>query len=369
MNRNIIWIGLLSLSFSTYSQKYEFQTVKEIKCTPVLSQGQTGTCWSYSSTSFLESEIMRISGKSIDLSEMYNVRHTYMKKAWNYIMRQGKAQFGEGGLNHDVIHSAKKHGIVPLNVFTGLKYNTTHNHKELEKELETLIKNYTDASKKLDPKWKDEVNTILDKHLGQDVKSFVYEGKNYTPISFLEMTGLKMNDYITISSFSHEPFYEKFILDIPDNFSNESFYNLPLDEFIKNIDYALDNGFTLGFDGDVSEPTFSAKHGIAVMPKYETDYVLAKTEIVEETDVTQEFRQQEFENFNTTDDHLMHIVGKLKDQKGNLYYKIKNSWGSDKNGHEGYIYMSVPYLKLKCVAIMLHKDGLTKQTRKNLDIK
>jgi len=299
---------------------------------------------------------------------MYNVRHTYPKKAWNYVMRQGKAQFSEGGLNHDVIDSAISFGIVPVSSYSGLVGNATvFNHSKMVEELENLLKSYTDPSKKLDPKWKKEVADILDKHMGTDVIEFTYEGKKYTPKTFLEMTKLKLGDYVTISSFTHEPFYKKFILDIPDNFSNGSFYNLPLEEFIQNIDYALENGYTLALDADVSEATFSAKNGIAVVPENEADNKTILKEIKKEMNITPEFRQQEFENFNTTDDHLMHIVGKLKDQKGNIYYKVKNSWGTD-NGNGGYVYMSVPYMKLKAISVLVSKDALTKKTKKELGL-
>jgi len=368
MKRNFFSIALLTIAFSAYSQKYEFQTIKDIEATPVISQGQTGTCWSFSSTSFLEAEIIRTSGKQIDLSEMYNVRHTYPKKAWNYVMRQGKAQFSEGGLNHDVIDSAIDFGIVPVSAYTGLVGNaSTFNHSKMVEELESLLKPYASLEQKLEPKWKKEVSDILDKHMGADVSEFTFEGKKYTPKSFLEMTKLKLEDYVTISSFTHEPFYKKFILDIPDNFSNGSFYNLPLDEFIQNIDNALDNGYTLALDADVSEATFSAKSGIAVVPENTADNKTILKEIKKEKNITPEFRQQEFENFNTTDDHLMHIVGKLKDQKGNIYYKVKNSWGTD-NGNVGYVYISVPYMKLKAISVMVNKNALTKNTKKELGL-
>lgn len=369
MRQTFLPIALLAFAFSAYSQKYEFQTIKDIEATPVISQDITGTCWSFSSTSFLEAEIIRTTGRKIDLSEMYNVRNTYPKKAWNYVMRQGKAQFGEGGLNHDVINSAMQFGIVPLTAYSGLVGNATkHDHSKMVKELEDLLKKYADPSKKLDPKWKTEVEAILDKYMGANVTEFTYDGKKYTPKSFLEMTKLNLKDYVTITSFTNEPYYKTFILDIPDNFSNGSFYNMPLDEFVQNVDNALDKGYTLALDADVSEKTFSGKNGIAVIPENEADEKTILTEIKPEKNITPEFRQQEFENFNTTDDHLMHIVGKVKDQKGNIYYKVKNSWGSKNLGNDGYIYMSVPYLRLKTISVLLHKDGLLKKTKKELGV-
>ena len=369
MKTNFITIALLSVVFSISAQKYNFQTVKVIDAEPVISQGNTGTCWSFSSTSFLEAEIIRMTGKKIDLSEMYNVRHTYPKKAWNFVMRQGKAQFSEGGLNHDVINSARAAGMVPQEVYSGLVGNSEkHDHSKMTEELEILLEKHANPAVKLDPKWKSEVNTILDQYMGKDISEFTFEGKKYTPKTFLEMTKLQLDDYVTITSFTHEPFYKTFILDVPDNFSNGAFYNLPLDEFVKNIDNALEKGYTLALDADVSEKTFSGKYGIAVIPENESDEKTILTEIKKEKKITPEFRQQEFENFNTTDDHLMHIVGTVKDQKGTMYYKVKNSWGSDKltSGHDGYIYMSVPYLKLKAISVLVHKDALLKNTRKEI---
>jgi bleomycin hydrolase len=369
MKRILLCAALVLAAISGHSQKYEFQTVKDISCTPVTSQGQTGTCWSFSTTSFLEAEIIRISGKKIDLSEMYNVRHTYPKKAWNYVMRQGHAQFGEGGLNHDVINSAMDFGIVPLEAYPGLvNGQSVFNHGKMVGELEALVKANADPSKKPDPNWQKQVNEILDANMGKDVTEFTYGGKKYTPKSFLEMTGLKLQDYVTITSFTHRPFYTNFILDIPDNFAYGSFYNVPLDEFVKVVDNALEKGYTVALDADVSEKTFSGKSGVAVIPESDTDAKAILTEIKPEKKVTQELRQAEFENFNTTDDHLMHIVGKMKDQKGNIYYKVKNSWGSENVANSGFVYMSVPYLRLKAISVMVNKNALDGNVRKKLTI-
>jgi len=203
--------------------------------------------------------------------------------------------------------------------------------------------------------------------MGKNPTEFTYEGKKYTPQTFFESTKLNPKDYVTISSFTHEPFYKPFLLDIPDNFSNGLFYNMPLDEFIQNIDNALDNGYTLSLDADVSEATFGRKNGIAVIPQNEGDASAILTEIKPEKNITPEYRQSQFENFSTTDDHLMHIVGKVKDQKGNMYYKVKNSWGT-KSGYDGYYYMSVPYMKLKAISVLLHKDGLSAKTKTSLGV-
>jgi bleomycin hydrolase len=369
MKTRFLSIALLSLAFNSYAQNYEFKTIKDIEATPILSQDKTGTCWSFSTTSFLESEIIRITGKKIDLSEMYTIRNTYPKKATNYVMRQGKAQFSEGGLNHDVINSARDFGLVPQSAYSGLiQDEATHNHSEMVAVLESMLKTYvSNPAKKLSPHWKESVSAILDIYLGKNVTEFAFEGKKYTPMTFLEMTKINPASYIAISSYTNQPFYKPFLLNIPDNFSNGLFYNLPLDEYIQNIDNALDNGFTVALDSDVSENTFSSKSGIAVIPANIEDEKTILTEIKPEKNISQEYRQQEFENLDTTDDHLMHIVGKVKDQNGNIYYKVKNSWGT--NGkNNGFVYMSIPYMRLKSISVLLHKDGLSKKTRSSLGI-
>ncbi len=364
---------LLGFGFLTSSaQNYEFQTVIDIETTPVISQDITGTCWSFSTSSFLESEIIRLTGKQIDLSEMYQVRNTYPKKAENYIMRQGKAQFSQGGLAHDVINSVADFGLVPASVYTGLTENEKqHNHSELEAVLNAMLKVYVDnPNKKLSSKWKEAVSTVLDVYLGKNPTEFTFEGKKYTPKSFAEFTKIKPENYVTLTSFSHQPFYKSFILNIPDNFSNGSMYNLPLDEFIQNIDNALAKGYSLSLDCDVSEATFSAKYGVAFVPKNEEDTKTGLAEIIDEMPISQAYRQVEFENYTTTDDHLMHIVGTVKDQKGKIYYKVKNSWGTDEkrvtNG--GFVYMSVAYMQLKAISVLVHKEALIKDTRKKLNL-
>ncbi len=351
--------GLMSLGM--FAQNYQFQNVIDVKSTPVISQDKTGTCWSYATTSFLESEIIRMTGKQIDLSEMFNVRNTYMEKAENYVMRQGSAQFSQGALAHDVLKSAEKYGLVPLEVFKGKDDSEEkHDHTEMEATLKGMLDAYT-KTKKLSPKWRKAVNAVLDIYLGENPTEFTFEGKKYTPKSFMAYTKINPKDYVSLTSFTHHPFNESFILNIPDNFSNGSFYNVPIDELVKKVDNALAKGYTISLDCDVSEVGFSAKEGIAVVPVNAEDKEKNfLKEISEEIKVTQEFRQQEFENYNTTDDHLMHIVGKVKDQNGNVYYVVKNSWGStgERIGNNGYIYMSVPYLKLKTISVTMHKDAL-----------
>jgi len=371
--KNLIFILLFIISiFSASAQNYEFQEVIDVERLPVISQDNTGTCWSFSTSSFLESEIIRVSGKKIDLSEMFQARTTYMAKAENYVMRQGKANFSEGALAHDVINSFSKYGLVPNSVYDGLDDNSTkHNHAEMVAVLEAMLKVYVEnPGNKLSPNWKQAINAVLDIYLGSIPSKFEYEGKNYTPKTFAEFLKINPENYVTLTSFQHEPYYKSFILNIPDNFSNGSMYNLPLDEFMNSIDFALENGYSLSLDCDVSETTFSGKYGIAFVPENEEDSKTGLAEIVVEKNISPEFRQQEFENLTTTDDHLMHIVGKVKDQKGNVYYKVKNSWGTDekKVANDGYVYMSVAYVRLKAISILVHTDGISKNTKKKLGI-
>ncbi|WP_111708634.1 C1 family peptidase [Lutibacter citreus] len=385
MKNTILTLALFLNSFLFYAQednavtvnlpsaqKYNFTTVVDIEASAVKSQGNTGTCWSFSGSSFLESEIFRNTGELIDLSEMYTVRQTYPTKAWDYVMRQGKIQFSEGGLAHDVLNSVKNYGLVPQNAFTGLKNNATkYDHSlivpAIKEVLDAYIKNGSNSKY---PDWKSSVDSILNSHLGNVPKSFVYNGITYTPESFLKKTKVKTTDYVTLTSFLHQPYNSSFILNIPDNFSNGMFYNIPLNELVSITDRALKKGFTIALDCDVSEKTFSPKNGIAIIPNNPENNKKGLTYIVKEKEITPEFRQHEFENYNTTDDHLMHIVGMVKDQKGNEYYKVKNSWGgnSERIGNNGYVYMSKAFFKLKTISIFVHKNGLKKSLKKELNI-
>ncbi len=353
-------------------QKYEFTSVIDIEASAVKNQGNTGTCWSFSASSFLESEIYRNTGEIIDISEMYNVRNTYPTKAWNYVMRQGKIQFSEGGLAHDVLNAVKTYGLVPESAYSGLKNDATnHNHSKLVPELTKVLDNYIKNDKKSAyPNWSVSVDSILDLHLGKTPETFFYEGMTYTPKSFLDKTNIKTSDYITLTSFTHQPYNSNFILNIPDNFSNGLFYNITLDKLVSETDNALKKGYTIALDCDVSEKTFSSKYGIAVLPKKIEDNEKALTYIVNENDITPEFRQQEFENYNTTDDHLMHIIGMVKDQNGNEYYKVKNSWGTNREriGNNGYVYMSKAFFKLKTISILVHKNALSEDLKDEIKI-
>ena len=354
-----ILITLLLITNVIFAQKYTFKTIKDIKASNVKSQGKTGTCWSFSASSFIESEIYRKTKKTVDISEMFTVRNTYDDKAWNYVMRQGKIQFSEGGLAHDVINSIRDNGLVTEQAFSGLQEGQkNYNHTTIIKQIKPILDDYIKNGKNSGhPNWKKDIAKILNKEIGVAPTEFIFEGKKYTPKKFAAEMQFNTNEYITLTSFLHVPFYEKFVLNIPDNFSNGSMYNIDMDSLIKIMVNAVNNGYTIVLDVDVSEKTFNVEKGIAVLPKSKEENKLALTEIVEEKKINQKYRQQEFENYNTTDDHLMHIVGMVVDQKNNLYFKVKNSWGK-KMGNDGYVYMSIPYLKLKMISILLHKDAV-----------
>ncbi|MGB1042024.1 MAG: aminopeptidase C [Tenacibaculum sp.] len=354
---------------SVTAQEYQFTTINDIESTQVKSQGRTGTCWSFSTTSFLESEIIRLTGKNVDLSEMYTVRNTYSDKAHNYLYRQGKTQFSEGGLGHDVINSVAKYGLVPEQVYTGLSLGQEkHNHAEVVVVLKAMLDAYIkNPAKQLSQKWKAATESVLDVYLGNKKEKFDFEGKEYTPQSFAKKMKIEASNYITLTSFNHAALYDEFILNIPDNFSNGSFYNVSLDELVAVTEAAIKKGYTIELDCDVSEKTFSSKNGVAFVPASSLDVEKGLKEIVKEKKITPAFRQAEFENFNTTDDHLMHIVGLVKDQKGNQYFKVKNSWGSNQ-GNNGYVYMSVPYFKLKTISVLLHKDAISKELKEKIKL-
>ena len=367
-------IIVFAFAKANYAQEtpatYIFTDIVNLETTPVISQGNTGTCWSFSTSSFLESEIIRLTGEKVDLSEMYTVRNTYPVKAENYVMRQGKAQFSEGGLAHDVINSVAQYGLVPLDAYTGLApTENRHSHAELVAVVKAMLDTYIDnPGRSLSKKWKSAVSSVLDIYLGSNLSDFQYKGQTYTPQSFAKAMKINTNEYFSLTSFTHAPFYQSFILNIPDNFSNGSFYNLPLEEFVENIDHALDQGFTVTLDCDVSETTFSSKQGVAVIPASDENKKMAVLGPKPEKNVSQLLRQDAFESFSTTDDHLMHITGKAKDQHGNIYYKVKNSWGTDpgRTKYNGYVYMSVSYIKLKAISVLMHKDAIQKKSAKKL---
>ncbi len=353
---------------------YTFTKDYEVKYTPIKNQARTGTCWCFSTVSFLESEAIRKGKGEFDLSEMYVVRNTYPKKADNYVRKGGTANFGEGGQAHDVINQIKEYGIVPEEVYTGLNIDEPrHNHGELSAILDNMLKAIVGKKGgKLTPRWKEAFNSVLDVYLGKTLDQFDYKGKTYTPKSFLK-DELEINpaDYVELTSYTHHPFYNKIKLEIPDNWTDQEYYNLPIDKLVEVMDNALENGYSVEWDGDVSEKFFNQKKGFAVVPLKNWDDMSGAereekiTKPIDEKIITQELRQKAFDNYSATDDHLMHIVGLYHDQKGNKFYYTKNSWGTDFS-YGGFIYMSQSYISLNTIAIMVHKDAVPKVIREKL---
>jgi len=366
MKKSFLLYLFLFLAFSLQAQ-YQFTMLSDCHCTTIKNQQNTGTCWSFATSSFLESELLRMGKPDYDLSEMYFVRTSYQQKAKNYILRQGKAQFGQGGLAHDVINAFKTGGAIPESVYSGkLPGDYMYDHSEMEPALSGLLSVFV-KQKRPSPKWLNGFTGLMDAYMGDAPEEFEYKGKKYTTRSFAEELGINPSDYVSFTSYSHHPFYSSFVLEIPDNWSNGSYYNVTEEDLVAIAEYAIDKGYSVAWDGDVSERGFSGSKGVAVLP------VDAKrpdlfTEPGEEISVTQELRQETFENYSTTDDHLMHITGIAKDQNSTRYYYVKNSWGEN-SPNQGYVYMSEPYFRLKTVALMVNKNAVPAALRKKLGIK
>ena len=361
--------------------EYKFIKIKKLDATPVESQGNTGTCWSFSGTSFFESELMRMGTKNPALlSEMYIARKAYEGKAIRYIRMDGKGNFSQGGESHDIPFVIRNYGIVPLEIYSGLNYGMDkHDHDEMFKVLdgavEGLISYMNQKGKKsLTSAWQSALNGILDAYFGADVQEFEFKGKKYTPKSYASAIGLNMDDYISITSFTNHEINKECILEIPDNWSWGKSYNVSLDDLMSACEYAVENGFTLAWTADVSEKGFSFSNGLAINPVDESTLndsdngsVDAFKKPVEEVKVTPAIRQEGYDNKTTTDDHLMHIVGLYKDEAGTKYFLVKNSWGTG-NYPEGYFYVSESYFKWKTINVFLHKDGLSKALNKKLGL-
>jgi bleomycin hydrolase len=364
--------------------------VKQLPATSVKNQYRSGTCWSYSAISFLESELLRLGKDTFDFSEMFCVRSCYEDKAGMYVRYHGNKAFGSGGAAHDVTYVFKNYGIVPEEVYNGLVIGET---KPIHGEMDAVLKGYLEsvtknANKQLTPVWFKGFIGILDAYLGSVPEKFRYKGKEYTSKSFQESLGLNLDDYVELTSFSHHPFYSKFILELEDNWLMDEVYNLPLDEMMQVIDNSIMNGYTVVWGSDVSEKGFSWKTGVAVVPEKATqetaglekdkweklsdnekDKLLYKFEKpIPEKVITQEMRQLEFDNYQTTDDHGMQITGIAKDQNGTKYYYVKNSWGTDGNPYIGYFYASESYVRLKTMDLMVNKNAIPKDIRKKLGL-
>ena len=368
--KKLLVIGLILVSayaLNAQDTSYVFKSIVDLDVSTVKSQGRTGTCWCFSTISFLESELLRMGKPEYDLSEMYIVKNAYKEKARLYIGNHGLSNFSEGGQAHDVFNEIVDHGLVPESAFPGMQYKSeSHNHRELS----TVLKNFLDGvlkARKPTTVWFDAFSAILDVYLGEDPETFEYNGKEYTPKSFANELGINPDDYVELMSCTNVPYYTQAPLLVPDNWSRDDYYNVPLDEFIQVMNNSLKEGYTFVWDGDMSDRGFTRDEGIAVVEDTEDDTKAYLKAPVKEDHIEADFRQEEFESFNVTDDHLMHIVGLAKDQNGTVYYKTKNSWGTD-HKYEGYWYMSEEFMRLHTVAILVHKNVIPKDIKKKVGI-
>lgn len=367
---------------------FVFTDVITIPVTSVKDQNKSGTCWCFAGTSHLENEILKNGGDSLDLSEMFTVRHCYADKAEKFVRMYGQTNFAAGGSTADVPYVFERYGAVPEEVYRGLEYGEDkHVHGELDAALTAFLKAVVaKPNKKITTAWRKALDAILDAYLGPLPESFTYKGKTYTPKSYAESLGLDMDDYVKLTSFTHHPFYTNFAIEVPDNWLWAPAYNIPLDELQATVDNALENGYTVVWGADVSEDGFKWKEGVALMPKGKTEGDMNDTELsrwvklsdkdrqndkynfkapVEEIEVSQELRQEMFDCQETTDDHGMVIVGTATDQKGNKYYKVKNSWDTNQV-YDGYFYVSMPYFRAKTMDILVNKKGLPKDLAKKM---
>jgi bleomycin hydrolase len=372
-------------------EKFHFTDVITVKTTSVKDQNKSGTCWCFAGTSFFEDEIMREKGDSLDLSEMFTVRHCYEDKADKYVRMYGETNFAAGGSVLDVPYVWENYGAVPEEVYQGLNYGEDkHVHGELDAALTAYVKAIvSNPNKKITTAWRAGFNGILDAYLGKLPETFEYKGKTYTPQSYAKSLGISPDNYIGLTSFTHHPFYKPFALEVADNWLWGQFQNVPLDELKAVVDNALANGYTLVWAADVSEGGFKWNDGVAIMPKGKTEGDMTDTELsrwvklsdkerindkydfkgpVEEIEVTQESRQAMFDSQETTDDHGMEIVGTAVDQKGNKYYKVKNSWDTNQI-YDGFFYVSEPYFLAKTLNIYVNKKAIPADIAKKLGLR
>jgi aminopeptidase C len=387
-------LGLWSLSVAAQepaqaAEGFRFTTVKENPVTSVKNQNRSSTCWSFSGLGFLESELLRMGKGTYDLSEMFVVHHSMTDRAVNYVRLHAGSSFAPGGSFYDVIYCAKNYGLIPDEQMpAGVMYGDT---LPVHNELDAVAGAYTNAiakgnARKLTAIWEKGLSAIYDTYLGKCPDTFVYQGKEYTPQSFAASLGLNFDDYVSITSFTHHPFYTQFAIEIPDNWRNALSYNLPLDELMAIFDNAVNKGYTVAWGSDVSETGFT-RDGIAVLPDADRGAELTGSDMARwtgmtaddkrkeltsrplpEISVTQESRQAGFDNWETTDDHGMLIYGIAQDQNGKAYYMVKNSWGT-KSKYKGIWYASKAFVEAKTINILVHKDALPKEIAKKLGIK
>ena len=362
------------------TQNFRFVNLIDLSTTPVENQGASGTCWSYSTNSFLESEMLKKGKKPVHLSKIYTARCEYTDKANRFVLLQGGLSWGDGGEAHDVINLSAKYGIMPEDAYTGLINGNTINHFDpMQAELKAILDSVVKVPAPINPAaWRAQFQQVLDKYLGVVPKTFVYEGKTYTSQTFAkDVVGFNPNDYEEFISQTSAPYYQKALMEIPDDWAFQWNYNIKLTDIISIIDNALKNGYTVAWAADVSEPYFSWLNGVAFVPKNAQELEGKKLTQEEknalfngdrtEMQITPEIRQDAIENLTTTDDHGMHIVGLAKDQDGKEFYIVKNSWG-ETNGYKGFLYVSKAYVLYKTTGILVNKNAIPKELRKKMNI-
>ncbi|MDD4645891.1 MAG: C1 family peptidase [Bacteroidales bacterium] len=347
------------------TQEFQFTVIKQIQATSPKSQASTSTCWCFSTNSMVESEVMRLGKPEVGLSEMFTVHNAYLDKASQYVKFHGTTNFAEGGEQHDVLNSIKKYGIVPRDVYPGLNYGEkTHKHGEFFQAMNGIVQNVVkNPNGKVSPVWLNGINGILDAYLGERPASFTYDGKTFTPSEFAKYLGINPDDYIEFTSYTHHPFYEKCVLEIPDNWAQQGLYNVPIDELMEIIDYSLDKGISIAWGADISDLGWADGVG-----RIMAEGASVKDPQAAEKVVSQDDRQYMFDSYQLTDDHGMHLMGIAKDQFGNKFYMEKNSWGEG-GKYKGYSYMSVPFMRMRTMSILLHKDGVPPVIAKKIGLK
>ncbi|MCV2485771.1 C1 family peptidase [Flavobacterium sp. SH_e] len=372
-----VLVNSLKLNASDKSKEnFKFTEVINLGTTSVKSQGSSGTCWSYSTNSFLESEMIRLGKQPVELSQIYSARNVYVEKGVNYVRMHGAITLGDGGALHDVINMYKKYGTVPREVYTGLNYGTDKNKFAemgalIEGVLTAVVKN---PNGELTPNWQKAYAAVIDSYLGKVPDNFNYKGKNYTPQSFAkEVVGINPDEYVEMSSFTNAPYYQKTTMMVPDNWSLDQVYNVKLNDMTDVIDNALKKGYTVAWATDVSEKSFSWKNGVAYVASKKFDDMTAEEKAdmfngpKAEPEITPEMRQAAFDNYTTTDDHGMHIIGLAKDQTGKEYYIVKNSWG-ETNDYKGFLFVTKNFVKYKTTALLVNKGGIPAEIAKKLGV-
>ena len=371
----------------------EFTVVKENPITSIKNQNQAGTCWCYSSLAFIESELLRMGKGEYDFSEMFLVHNTYLDRADKAVRTHGDVSFSQGGSFYDVIYGMETFGLVPeAEMRPGVMYGKElSNHNELSAVSDAVVAAIAKGkhrSLQVDsegqPLWKKAIEAVHDIYLGERPEKFTYNGKEYTPKSFYESLGLNADDYVSLTSYTHHPFYAPFVLEIQDNWRWATSYNLPIDEFMQVFDYAIMEGYTIAWGSDVSESGFT-RDGKATMPDAEKSASFEGSDMAKwlklsdadkkntpkpstEKWCTQEERQVAYDNWETTDDHGMQIYGIAKDKDGVEYYMVKNSWG-EAGKYKGIWYASKAFARYKTMNIVVHKNAIPKDIRKKLGIK